>query len=51
MSTAVSMYRRWRSKRNFMHLVENKDARLLEDVGLPMDVVQKKLNTPFWRFS
>ena len=50
MNKAVSVYRGWRKKRDFIHLVLTKEARLLKDVGYPPEIVEQRLRTPFWKF-
>lgn len=50
MTKAVSVYKGWRNKRNFIHLVLTKDARLLKDVGYPPEIIEQRLKTPFWKF-
>lgn len=50
MKRAASIYKGWRMKRNFIHLVTTMDSRLLNDVGFSPEVVAKRLNTPFWEF-
>jgi len=51
MTKAVSVYRGWRKKRNFINLVLTKDARLLKDVGYPPEIIEQRLKTPFWKFD
>lgn len=51
MKTAVKVYRGWRKKREFIQLVLTKDARLLKDVGYPPEIVEQRLQVPFWKFS
>ncbi len=50
MKRAVTVYRGWRKKRDFINLVLNKDARLLKDVGYPPEIIEQRLRTPFWKF-
>jgi hypothetical protein len=50
MKKAASLYKGWRMKRNFLHLVMTMDPRLLQDVGYPPEVVETRLKTPFWKF-
>ena len=50
MKRAASLYRGWRMKRNFMHLVMTMDRHLLKDVGISQELVEQKLSTPFWKF-
>ncbi|WP_166263628.1 hypothetical protein [Marinobacter caseinilyticus] len=50
MKRAVSLYKGWRMKRNFTHLVLSLDSRLLNDAGFSPEIVHQKLNTPFWKF-
>ncbi len=50
MKRAVTLYRGWKTKRNFVHLVMNLDRRLLNDVGFPPEIVQQRLSTPFWKY-
>jgi hypothetical protein len=50
MKRAVSVYRGWRKKRDFIQLVLTRDPRLLRDVGYPPELVQQRLQTPFWKF-
>ncbi len=50
MNKAVSVYRGWRKKRDFIHLVMTRDARLLNDVGYRPEIIQQRLETPFWKF-
>lgn len=50
MKRAVTLYRGWKMKREFMVLVTTMDRRLLNDAGISQDVVIQRLNTPFWKF-
>jgi uncharacterized protein YjiS (DUF1127 family) len=50
MKKAVSVYRGWRKKRDFIHLVLTKESRLLKDVGYPPEIIEQRLRTPFWKF-
>ncbi len=50
MKRAVTFYRGWKMKRDFVHLVTTMDRRLLIDAGLSPDIVVQRLNTPFWKF-
>ncbi|MEC7815360.1 MAG: DUF1127 domain-containing protein [Pseudomonadota bacterium] len=50
MKRAASLYKGWRMKRNFVHLVSTMDPRLLNDVGFSPEIVERKLSTPFWKF-
>lgn len=51
MNKAVSVYKGWRMKRDFIQLILTKDARLLKDVGYPPEIVAQRLDTPFWKFA
>lgn len=50
MKKAVTVYRGWRKKRDFIQLVLTKEARLLTDVGYPPEIIEQRLKTPFWKF-
>lgn len=50
MKRAASLYKGWRMKRNFIHMVMTMDRRLLNDVGFSPEMVEQKLSTPFWKF-
>lgn len=50
MKKAASLYKGWRMKRNFLHLIHTTEPRLLMDAGYPPEVVEQRLRTPFWRF-
>lgn len=50
MKKAVSVFRGWRKKRDFINLVLTKDARLLNDVGYRPEIIEQRLKTPFWKF-
>lgn len=50
MKNAVSVYRGWRKKREFIQLVLSKEPRLLKDVGYPPELIEQRLKTPFWKF-
>ncbi len=50
MKKAASLYKGWRMKRDFLHLVHTTDPRLLLDVGISPDVVEQRRKTPFWKF-
>jgi|TARA_R110002124_G_scaffold64063_1_gene175446 hypothetical protein len=50
MKRAASLYKGWRMKRNFLHLVMTMEPRLLKDVGYPPELVAQRLDTPFWKF-
>jgi uncharacterized protein YjiS (DUF1127 family) len=51
MKRAMSVYKGWRKKRDFIHLVLTKDSRLLKDVGYPPEIIEQRLKTPFWKFA
>lgn len=50
MNKAVSVYKGWRNKRNFINLVITTDARLLNDIGYRPEIIEQRLKTPFWKF-
>ncbi len=50
MKRAVTLYRGWKTKRNFVQLVMTLDRRLLNDVGFPPEIVEQRLSTPFWKY-
>ncbi len=50
MKRAITLYRGWKMKREFVYLVSTMDRRLLNDAGLSPDVVLQRMNTPFWKF-